>query len=155
MRVCRPVVPGCARCARAHPDFGRSVNPISTRGDRLCPPNYYGHTQIFRPSDVPVRWRFCKILWPSQNVWTLMNSGLPREVKLAKAAKSLSFLDLSKYVEWGPHQARCCDQWGSIGGNSQVRRNACKPNPQLLGTTNGLGRVTSLEQLSLAEFSGE
>ena len=30
------------------PDFGRSVNPISTRGDRLCPP------QIFRPSDGPV-----------------------------------------------------------------------------------------------------
>ena len=29
---CRPVVPGCAGCAMAHPDFGRSVNPISTRG---------------------------------------------------------------------------------------------------------------------------
>ena len=28
----RPVVPGCARCAMAHPDFGRSVNPIATRG---------------------------------------------------------------------------------------------------------------------------
>ena len=28
----RPVVPGCAGCAMAHPDFGRSVNPISTRG---------------------------------------------------------------------------------------------------------------------------
>ena len=26
------VVPGCARCAMEHPDFGRSVNPISTRG---------------------------------------------------------------------------------------------------------------------------
>ena len=47
----RPVVPGCAGCAMAHPDFGRSVNPISTMGDRLCPPNYYWHTQIFRPSD--------------------------------------------------------------------------------------------------------
>ena len=23
------------------PDFGTSVNPISTRGDRLCPPYYY------------------------------------------------------------------------------------------------------------------
>ena len=32
----RPVVPGCAGCAMAHPDFGRSVNPISTRGDKLC-----------------------------------------------------------------------------------------------------------------------
>ena len=29
---CRPVVHGCAGCAKAHPDFGRSVNPISTRG---------------------------------------------------------------------------------------------------------------------------
>ena len=49
----RPVVPGCAGCAMAHPDFGRPVNPISTRGDRLCPPNYYWHTRIFRPSDGP------------------------------------------------------------------------------------------------------
>ena len=49
----RPVVPGCAGCAMAHPIFGRSVNPIPTRGDRLCPPNYYWHTLIFRPSDGP------------------------------------------------------------------------------------------------------
>ena len=51
--IFRPVVPGCAGCAMAHPDFGRSVNPISTRGDRLCPPNYYWHTRIFRPSKSP------------------------------------------------------------------------------------------------------
>ena len=37
----------------AHPDFGRSVNPFSTRGDRLCPPNYYWHPRIFRPSYGP------------------------------------------------------------------------------------------------------
>ena len=49
----RPVVPGCAGHAMAHPDFGRSVNPISTRENRLCPPNYYWHTRIFRPSDGP------------------------------------------------------------------------------------------------------
>ena len=49
----RPVVPGCAGCAMAHPEFGRSVNPISTRRNRLCLPNYYWHTQIFRPSDGP------------------------------------------------------------------------------------------------------
>ena len=36
----RPVVPWCAGCAMAHPDFGRSVNPISTKVDRFCPPNY-------------------------------------------------------------------------------------------------------------------
>ena len=51
--ITRPVVPRCAGCAMAHPDFGRSVNPISTRGDGLCPPIYYWHTQIFRPSDGP------------------------------------------------------------------------------------------------------
>ena len=34
----RPVVPGGAGGAMAPPDFGRSVNPISTKGDRLCPP---------------------------------------------------------------------------------------------------------------------
>ena len=69
---CRPVVHGCAGCAKAHPDFGRSVNPISTRGDRLYPPNYYWHTQIFRPSDGPVRGRFRKIFWHSRNIWTLV-----------------------------------------------------------------------------------
>ena len=36
----RGVIPGDAM---AHPDFGRSVNPISTRGYKLCPPNYYWH----------------------------------------------------------------------------------------------------------------
>ena len=51
----RPVVPGCAgRVCHGTPRFGRLVNPISTRGDRLCPPNYYWHTRIFRPSDGPV-----------------------------------------------------------------------------------------------------
>ena len=28
--------------AMALPDFGRSVNSISTKGDRLCPPNNTG-----------------------------------------------------------------------------------------------------------------
>ena len=46
---CRPS--GCH--AMASSDFGRSVNPISTRGDRLCLPNYYWHPRIFKPSDGP------------------------------------------------------------------------------------------------------
>jgi hypothetical protein len=37
----RGVVPGGAGGAMTHPVFGRSVDPISTRGDILCPPNYY------------------------------------------------------------------------------------------------------------------
>ena len=56
---------GCAGCAMAHPDFGRSVNPISTKGDRLCAPNYYWHTRTFRPSDGPEMTSFilliCKV----------------------------------------------------------------------------------------------
>ena len=39
--------------AMAPPDFGRSVNPISTRGVRLYPPNYHWHPRIFRSSDGP------------------------------------------------------------------------------------------------------
>ena len=51
----RGVVPGVAGGAMAPPDFGRSVNLISSRGDKLCPPNYYWHPRIFRPSDGPGR----------------------------------------------------------------------------------------------------
>jgi hypothetical protein len=38
----RPVGPGGAGGAMASPEFGRSVNPISTKGGRLCPPNNTG-----------------------------------------------------------------------------------------------------------------
>ena len=38
MNVLRGVVPGGAGGAMAPTYFGRSVNPISTRGDRLFPP---------------------------------------------------------------------------------------------------------------------
>ena len=38
-QACRPW--GCQGC-QAPPDFGRSVNPISTKGGRLCPPNNTG-----------------------------------------------------------------------------------------------------------------
>ena len=43
----RPVVPGVL-------DFGRSVNPISTRRGRLCSPHYYWHALIIRPTYGPV-----------------------------------------------------------------------------------------------------
>ena len=34
--------------------FSRTVNPyISSRGDRLCPPQYYEPPRIFRPCDGP------------------------------------------------------------------------------------------------------
>ena len=39
----RGVVPGGAGGAMAPPDFDRSVNPISTKGGRLCPPNNTGN----------------------------------------------------------------------------------------------------------------
>ena len=49
----RPVARGGAWEASAPPIFGRSVNPISTRGSRLCPPKYYEPPRIFRPCDGP------------------------------------------------------------------------------------------------------
>ena len=39
--------------AYAHPDFSRSVNSISTREGRLCPPYYSLPLQIFRPTAIP------------------------------------------------------------------------------------------------------
>ena len=36
----RAVVSGGAGGALAPPEFGSSVNPIPTRGGRLCPPHY-------------------------------------------------------------------------------------------------------------------
>ena len=38
----RPVVSGGTGGPMTPPDFGRSFNPISTNGDRLCPPNNTG-----------------------------------------------------------------------------------------------------------------
>ena len=55
-RPIRGVVPWCARCTMACPDFGRSVNPISTRGGRLCSPNNTG-TPWF--SDLPTALPMC------------------------------------------------------------------------------------------------
>ena len=43
--ICRPVVPGGARGTMATPDFGRSVNPISTKGAD------YSHQIILAPPD--------------------------------------------------------------------------------------------------------
>ena len=43
----RPVFPGVL-------DFGRAVNPISTRRGRFCPPHYHWHPLIVRPTYCPV-----------------------------------------------------------------------------------------------------
>ena len=42
-------------------------DPIPTRGDRLCPPNYYWHTLIFRPSNGPANGRKLSILGKSMH----------------------------------------------------------------------------------------
>ena len=49
--------------------FGRSVNPILTRRGRLCPPNYYWHPRIFRPSYGPAEWMknaIMQLLWQAR-----------------------------------------------------------------------------------------
>ena len=45
----RGVVSGGAGGAIAPPDFGRSLNPISTRGGRLSPPNSTGTSRFSDP----------------------------------------------------------------------------------------------------------
>merc|ERR1739844_555359 len=47
----KPGNPWSAGDAWAPPDFGRSVNPISTRGSRLCPTNNTG-------TPGPTTWRY-------------------------------------------------------------------------------------------------
>ena len=50
----RGFVPGGAQGAMAPPDFGWSVNPISTRGTEYAHLiTYYWHPQIFRPCAIP------------------------------------------------------------------------------------------------------
>jgi hypothetical protein len=79
MRTCiavdmlhRPVVPGGARGAMTPPDFGVSVNPISTMGDKLCPPNITG-TPGF--SDLPT------VLIVIDAIKSNLNSSLTNECK--------------------------------------------------------------------------
>ena len=52
----RDAARGRAEGAAAPPDFGRSVNPISTRGGWLCPPQYYLPPRIFDPCCIPEDW---------------------------------------------------------------------------------------------------
>jgi hypothetical protein len=54
----RGVVPWGAGNAMAPPDFGGSVNPMSTRRGRLWLLHYYWHPRIFRPSYGPEHFGF-------------------------------------------------------------------------------------------------
>ena len=65
----RPVVPGGAGGAMASPDFGRSVNPISTmeRG-RLYPPNNTG-TPWFSDLPTALQWILQQPLILRSHVW--------------------------------------------------------------------------------------
>ena len=60
-------VPGVPGGSMAHPDFGKSVNPISTRGCRLCTPQYYLAPQDFqtllRPWDILMVEGHSRLAW--------------------------------------------------------------------------------------------
>ena len=47
------------------PDFGRLVNPISTRGSRLCPPHFYFYTPDFQTFRHPCHVHMCAKIIPS------------------------------------------------------------------------------------------
>ena len=64
----RGVVPGGAGGAIAPPDFGRSVNLISTKGGRLCPPNNtdtHGFSEL--PTALNSALQCCPIFYLSAN----------------------------------------------------------------------------------------
>ena len=52
--LCRAVVSGGAGGTLAPLEFGCHVNPIPTRGGRLCPPHYCKHPRIRKPKDTSV-----------------------------------------------------------------------------------------------------
>ena len=47
--MAEPGLSGWGGVSLAPPIFGRSVDPIPTRGSRLCPPQYYQHPQVCCP----------------------------------------------------------------------------------------------------------
>ena len=51
---CRDAGGGGAGGARAPPKFGILVNPIRTKGGRLCPPYYYWPPPIFLDDAAPL-----------------------------------------------------------------------------------------------------
>ena len=57
----RPVVPGGAGGAMASLNFGRSANPISTKGGRLCTPNINAPSPGF--SDLPMALKIIYRTW--------------------------------------------------------------------------------------------
>ena len=69
---CRGVVPVGARNAMAPTDFGRSVNPISTRVGRLSPPNNTGtpgfSNQFLQPWDAYLVLNLHKKSWAVSNL---------------------------------------------------------------------------------------
>ena len=75
--ICRPVVPGGAGGAMAPPDFVRSVNPISTKGARLCPPDNTGTPQF---SDLPTV-LICTFITPNFKLYLVQvrSSGFHRQ----------------------------------------------------------------------------
>ena len=66
----------CRPCAMASPDLDRLVNPISTKGGRLCPPN---NTGIPGFSDLPtalvyIMYSICTYLTYANILWIIQNS---------------------------------------------------------------------------------
>ena len=50
-------------CRIGTPNFWQSVNPILSRGNRLCPPHYNCDLQIFAPSGIPDGTYQTKVSW--------------------------------------------------------------------------------------------
>ena len=95
----RPVASGGAVGALAPPVFGQSVNPISTRGGKLCPPQYYQPPRIFRPCDGPEPQWPLKLQQPHSITDNVLKEDLENTTGLLIDQASLDFLS-SPYIDF-------------------------------------------------------
>ena len=90
----------------APPDFVRSVNPISTRGQTASPPHFYSPPQIFRPSDITA---YPTLLspaatflnhWRAKERWLIYCGSCRRTGKLNVSAKFMAVGGILTMLFW-------------------------------------------------------
>ena len=82
----------------APPEFESSVNPIPTRGGRLCPPHYCQHTWIPKPKDSSVQSNILSLGEAKQDF--LINSGLtPQGSKIKPNLICITVMIHNRYLK--------------------------------------------------------
>ena len=75
--------------ARAPPEFGRSVNPIQTRGGRLCPSHYFQPPRIQKAIYISAVQAIKKQIDAVREGKKLSNTSIKKQTKLVHEEKKL------------------------------------------------------------------